>query len=170
MKSQNRHPRHDLTQTWWGSRYVCPVWIHPRKIILTHPRTSFRINECHSSKYDTHKSTTNKRRIEWITWRIFYTNKINQLKQTSLNTLPEPFPQPSTNLQRKKICMSSLDTTHKHFFNAPEVKFQDQQTLIWSILTNRSPINETKLITKTPNKNTWWIINWRNNNNLTVFQ
>ena len=37
--------------------------------LISHPRTSFRINVCWYNKYDTQKSTINKIWLEWITWR-----------------------------------------------------------------------------------------------------
>ena len=56
QNNQNWHPRHDLPQICGGNKSVCPVWIHITDNFLTHPRTSFRINELWSNKYDTHKS------------------------------------------------------------------------------------------------------------------
>ena len=53
-----------------------------------------------------------------------------QEKQSSeannLNTQPATSPQPSTNLQGKKIRMYSLDTTHRQFAIKPDDKFQYQ--------------------------------------------
>ena len=119
-------------------------------------------------KYDTHKSTINKRRLEWRTWRRFYINQINQLKQTSLNNQAEPSPRPSTNLRGKQIRMSGLYTAHRQFYNAPEEKYQYQWTLTWSMRTSMSKINDTNMITELQ-KDTWLTINSRNNNNLYRF-
>ena len=57
---KNRHPRHNLPKTYGGRKPVCPVWIYPTEHFLSHPRTSFRINERLSNKYDTHKSKSAK--------------------------------------------------------------------------------------------------------------
>ena len=62
-------------------------------------------------------------RFEQITWRIFYIKKINQLKQTSLNTQLTNFPWPLTKLQGKKIHIYSLDTTNIQFSNTPNENF-----------------------------------------------
>ena len=68
---KNRHPRHDLTQT-------CRV----TKTFLIKSIKRFKINECLSNKYDTHKSTINKRRLERINWGYFRSIKaINLRKQ-----------------------------------------------------------------------------------------
>ena len=166
VKSQKPHPRHDLPQNLEGRKSVCPVWIGPTDNFLTHLRKIFRVNERWSNKWDTHKSTINKRSLERITWRIFYIKQSNQLKRTSLNTQPAPSPQNSTNLRGKQIRMSGLDTSHIQFSNTLEDKFQDQWTLIRSMQTSRSTINDAKLITKTPKKNTSRIINCRNCYNL----
>ena len=59
---KNGHPCHNLTQTYRERKIVCPVWIQPTDNFLTHPRTSFRINERWYNKYDTHKSKINKKK------------------------------------------------------------------------------------------------------------
>ena len=69
--NKNRHPRQDLPQTYRVIKYVYLVCIRPTGNLLTHPTTSFRINERWSNKYDTHKSKINKIRLKWRTWRIF---------------------------------------------------------------------------------------------------
>ena len=145
---------------------VCLFWIHPTGNLLTHPGISFSTNELWSNKYDIHKSKINKNSLEWITWRILYIKQSNKLKWTSLNTKPVPLPWTLTHLQGNKICMSGLDTSHRQFSNTPKGKFQYQWTLIWSIWTNRSIINNTIIITKTPNKNTSQIMSQRNNSTL----
>ena len=96
----------------------------------------------------------------------FYINQSNQLKQKSMKTQPAPSLQPSTNLQGNQICMSGLDTSHRQFDNTPEYKFWYRLTLIQSMQTNRSTIKHAKMIIKTPDNNTWRIINKRNKNNL----
>ena len=111
------------------------VW--PTGNFLTHPRTSFSINEWWSNKYDKHNSTTNNRRLEIVTRGIHYINQSNKLKQKSMKTQPAPSPRPSTNLRGKQIRISGLCTTHRQFEITPEDKFQDQSTLILSMLTNR---------------------------------
>ena len=108
----------------------------------------------------THKWKINKKRIERRTLRIFY------IKQKNLNTQPAPSPWPSTNLRGKQICMSGLDTSRRKFAITPGNKFQDQWTPIRSMQTNRSKINDANMITKTPDKSNWIIINQRNKNNL----
>ena len=65
------HPCHDLPQTCRGRKYICPVWIRPTEDFLTHLRKNFRVNKLWYNKYDTHKSTINKRRLEQRTWRRF---------------------------------------------------------------------------------------------------
>ena len=149
-----------------GIKYVCPVWIRPTGNFLTHLMTTLRINECGYNKYNTHKSKINKIRLEQRTWWLFYIKQSNQLKQTSLNTQPPPSSWPSTNLWGKKIRISGLDTAYRKFSNTPKDKFQDQWTLIRLIRTNSSTTNGKNMIAKTPMKNTWQIINQRNNNNL----
>ena len=69
--NKKRHPRYGLPQTWGGRKSICPVWIRPTENLQAHPRKSFRINERWSNKYDTYKSTINKRRLGRRTWRIF---------------------------------------------------------------------------------------------------
>ena len=61
---KHRHLLLNLPQACRGRKYVCPVWIRPTENLQSHPRTSFRINERWSSKYDTHKSKMNKIRLE----------------------------------------------------------------------------------------------------------
>ena len=70
-KLKNWHPPHDLPQTYRGIKSTCPVCIQPTDNFLTHSRTSLRINERWSNKYDTKNSTINKRRFEQRNWRIF---------------------------------------------------------------------------------------------------
>ena len=163
---KNRHSNQDFPQTCRGSKSVFPVWIRTTENLITHPMKSFRINEWWSNKYDTHNSTINKRRLERRNWWKFYIKQSNKLKQTSLNTQPEPFPRPYTNLRGKKICMSSLYTAHRKFANTYKGNFQDQWNLILSIQTNRSTTNNANTTTKTLKNNTWQVINQRNNNNL----
>ena len=62
--NKNRNPWHDPSQTCGGSKTVCPVLIRPTEYFLTHPRTSFMINEWWTNKYDTNKSKINKRSLE----------------------------------------------------------------------------------------------------------
>ena len=50
---KNGHPCHNLPQACWGSKYVCLVLIRPTSNLKSHLRTSFRINERLSNKYDT---------------------------------------------------------------------------------------------------------------------
>ena len=69
--NKNQHPLHDLPQTCGGSKSVCTGSIRPTENFQSHLRTSFSINERWSNKYYTHKLTTNKRRIEQKTWRIY---------------------------------------------------------------------------------------------------
>ena len=160
------HPRYDLQQTCVGRKYLCPVLIRLTDNLLSHLRKSFRINERWSNKYATHKSKINKIRLEQRTWRVFWIRQSNQLKRTSLNTQPATLPQRYTNLWGNKIRMSSLDMYHIQFSNTSEDKFQDQWTLILLMRTNRSTINDAKMITKTLKNNTWQIINRRNYYNL----
>ena len=61
---KNCHPLHDLTQTCSGRKSVRLLWIQPTENFLTHPRTSFRIIERWSNKYDTHKSK-NQQNMDW---------------------------------------------------------------------------------------------------------
>ena len=49
---------------------------------------------------------------------------------TSMNTQPEPLPQPSPILWGNKICMSILDTSHKKIAITPRDNYYDQLTLI----------------------------------------
>ena len=167
---KNRHPCHELQPTCGGSKSICTVWIRPTEDFLTHLGTSFSIREHWSNKYYTHKPKINKRRLGWITWRIFYINQRNQLTWTILNTQPVPSPWSSTNLQGKQILKSNLDTSHRKFANTPACKFRYKWTLIWSMRTNRSEINNANTINKTLKKNIWLIINLRNNNNLYRFK
>ena len=88
------------------------------------------------------------------------------MKWTSPEIQMASSPWPSTNLQGKKIRISGWDTDHIQFYITPWDKFWDQWTLIRSRRTNSLTINDAKIITKTPNKNTWQIINNRNNYNL----
>ena len=61
FNNKNQPPHHNLPQTCRGrGGSVCPVWIRPTENFQLHPRTSFRINEHWSNKYNTHKSTINK--------------------------------------------------------------------------------------------------------------
>ena len=71
VQLKNWNPLHKLPQTCGGRKYICPVWIWCTDNLLSHLRTSFRINNIWPNKYDTHKSTINKRRLEQISWRIF---------------------------------------------------------------------------------------------------
>ena len=151
---KTRNPWHKLPKTCGGSKSVCLVWIRTTENLKSHPRTSFWMNERWSNKYDTHKSTINKRRLERRTWRRFYIEQRNQLKQISLNTQPEPSPQPSTNLREKQIHLSGLDTSHRQFSIKTKDKFQYKWTLIRSMITDRSTINDAHMITKTPKKYT----------------
>ena len=167
--SQKWHPIHGLPQTCGGSKYICPVWIRPTANFLTHLRTSFSINKHWSSKWNTHKSTKNKIRLEQITWRRIYIKQSNLLMQTSLNVEPAPSPQTYTNLRGKKIRMSGLDMAKWKFANTPEDKFQDQWALIWIMQTNRSKINNENIKNKNLKSNTWWIIKHRNIYNLEIF-
>ena len=64
VKSQNWHLRHKLPQSCGVSKYIYPVWIRTTYNFLIHTRTIFRINYHWSSKWNTHKSTINKRRIK----------------------------------------------------------------------------------------------------------
>ena len=57
---KNRHPHHDLTQTYRESKSICPVRIRPSENFKSHLRKCFSINEHWSNKYDTHKSSINK--------------------------------------------------------------------------------------------------------------
>ena len=86
-----------------------------------------------------------------------------------MNTQPRPLPQPSTNLQVQKIHMSSVHASHMKVSNTTKDKFQYQWTLIRLMQTNRSNINDVKMVTKTPKNNILWIKNQRNNNNLYRF-
>ena len=82
-----------------------------------------------------------------------YLRDINPLMTTGVTKKMEPLPKPSTNLQGKQIRMSGLDKSHRKCSNTPGDKFQDQQTLVLSMITNRSKINDTDMITKTTNNN-----------------
>ena len=95
-------------------------WIRPTGNFLTHPRTSFRINELWSNKYDTQKSTIKKIRLERRTLRIFYIKQNNKLKWKFLNNQLAPLPRPSTNQQGNQIYMSVLDTSHRQISNTPK--------------------------------------------------
>ena len=55
VKYKNWHPHHDIPQTCRESKPVCTVWIFPTDNFITHPRTSFRINEWWSNKCNTQK-------------------------------------------------------------------------------------------------------------------
>ena len=61
---KNWHPWHDLPKLCRGENFVCPVWIWTTEYLLSHPRTSFSINERWYNRYNTHRSTINKRRLE----------------------------------------------------------------------------------------------------------
>ena len=74
VQSQNRHPCHILPQTCGVSKAVCLIWIWPTDNFLTHSRTSYRINELWSSKYNKHNSMVKKIIIVRINWRIYYIN------------------------------------------------------------------------------------------------
>ena len=78
-----RSAPYDLLQICGGSKYVCPFWICPIDNLISQLRTSFSINEILSNKYDTHRSTINKRSIERITWRRFYTNQTKTPKNNN---------------------------------------------------------------------------------------
>ena len=166
MNHKNWHPIHNLPQTCGRSESVCLVWIWPTEHFLTRLRTSFSINKLLSNRYDSHKSTINRKRIEQKTWWIFYSKKINQLKWKILNTQLLPLPQTYINLWKKQICISGLGTANTKFSSTPEGRFQYQWTLIRSMWTNMSTIKNANMITKNPKNNTWLIINWINNNNL----
>ena len=146
MKSQKLTPSPRPSTNLRGEKICMSGCIRPTRKFLTHPRTSFSINELWPNKYDIKKSTINKRRLERITWRKFYIKQSNPLKRTSLNTQPAPLPQPSTNRWGKKI--------------------QDQLILIQLMRTQRSTINNARMITKTQNNSTWRIINCRHYYNL----
>ena len=109
------HTLHNLPQTYKGNKDFCTVWIQTTENLLTYLRKSFGINVCWSSRYNSHKSTINKRRLEQRTWRIVFIKQSNELMLTSLNTQPITLPCPSTNLHGKQICMYSLDTVHRQF-------------------------------------------------------
>ena len=86
-----------------------------------------------------------------------------------MKTQTAPLPGPSTNLRGEQMLMSGLDTTHRQFSNTPEDKFQDQWTMIQSMWTGNSIINNSNMITKTPNNNTLLIIYQMDNENLYPF-
>ena len=166
LKHKKLHPHHNIHQTCGGRKYVYLVWMRPIDNFLTHPSTSFRINKLWSNDYDTHKSKTNKIRLQRIIWRRFYIKQRNLLKPTSLKTQPSPRLQPSTNLRGKQIRMSRLDMSHINISNTPGDKFQYEWTLIQSMRTNMSTINNSIMTTKTEKGNTLLIMNWRYNKNL----
>ena len=112
------------------------------------------------------KSTINKISLGRRNWKISSINKINQLKLTSLNTPLAPLQRPFIKLRGKKIRMYGLDKAHINFSITPEDKFKDKWTLIRSMQTNRSTINDTKITPKTPKNSDWIIIYQMNNNNL----
>ena len=68
---KNWHHQHELTQTCGGSKYECPVWMRPAENFQTRLRTSLRINERWTNKYDSQNSINIKRRLEQISWRRF---------------------------------------------------------------------------------------------------
>ena len=45
VKKTNRRHHNELPQTYGESKYICTVWIRPTENLLTHPKTSYRINE-----------------------------------------------------------------------------------------------------------------------------
>ena len=51
---------------------------------------------------------------------------VNNLTITSAAKQPEPLQQLCTNMRGNKICMYSLDTSHRQFEITPEDKFQYQ--------------------------------------------
>ena len=75
---KNQHPHPDLPQTCRSSKLVCTVCIHPTDNLLMHPRESFIINERWYNKWNTHKSTINKRRLEQKNLKYI----LNQAKQS----------------------------------------------------------------------------------------
>ena len=58
------------------------------------------------------------------------------------------------------------DKIKDKFSNTPDDQFQDKWTLIRLMQTNMSTLNDAKMISKTPNKHIWQIINGRNYYNL----
>ena len=54
----------------------------------------------------------------------------SSITMVSTNAQPEPYPQPSSNLWGKQICISGLDTAHRQFVITTKYKFQDQWMLI----------------------------------------
>ena len=89
----------------------------------SHPRTSFRINKWRYNKYDTHKSTIKKIRSELRTWMRFYIKKGNQLKQSSLNTQPAPFPRPLKNCGGSKSACPVWIRPTDNFESYPRTSF-----------------------------------------------
>ena len=45
----NHLPHHELPQNFGGSKSVCPIWIQPTNVFLTHSKTSFSINKLWSN-------------------------------------------------------------------------------------------------------------------------
>ena len=76
--------------------------------------------------------------LKQITLRRFYIKQCNQLKQTSLNSHPEPLPRPSKNLWGKKNCMSCLNTT--------DIKFSNHTQGQLSVSMNDDFINANKKV------------------------
>ena len=147
VKLKNRHLLHDLPQTFGGIKYVCQFWIRPTDNFLTHQRTSFRTNERWYNKYNTHKSTINKKGFNKELEGYFSSSKAINWCEKSEHS-PSPSPLPYTNLMGKQICISCLNTDHRKFSNTYKDKFQDQWTLIQLIQTNKSTINNENMITK----------------------
>ena len=97
----------------------------------------------------------NKNKLVWTNWRRFYIKQINRLMSTISYNKLAPSPRPPTSLWTKQIHMSYLNTVHRKFAIATEDKFQDQWTLIQSMQTNKSKINDSNTKTKTPKGNTF---------------
>ena len=98
VKNKNRHPATAFKRpAGEANRYV---WFEYGLLkIFNHTQGNFSgsmnanpINVIHKIQQST------KERLQQRTWRRFWINQRNQLKQTSMNNQPVPLPQPSTNL------------------------------------------------------------------------
>ena len=60
VQPHNRHPLHNLPQTYRVIKAVCPIFIRPKYNLLTHPRKIFSTNELWCSKCNKHRTTIKK--------------------------------------------------------------------------------------------------------------
>ena len=74
--------------------------------------------------YLRYRKVNNQQNKAWTKNLKYILDKINQLKQTSMNTQPSHLAWPSTNIYGNKIFMYGLDMAHRRFSTTLEENFR----------------------------------------------